>query len=128
MKYIKLYESFGIEHYFAWLMDEMSVQLLKIDKDTIDIYIQSYDLNPFILDNFKDYLYDSLNHLTEYYINNIEFQVEFRRINIFHSGKNNKSLENILENINWSELKASDYNTTLFKRPIEEIVIRIKKN
>lgn len=126
MKYIKLYENFDIEHYFAWLIDEMSVQLLKIDKDTIDIYIQSYDLKQFILDDFKAYLYDSINHLNEYYINNIEFQVEYRRINVFHSDENNKSLESILKSINWTELKPSD-NISLFKRPMEEIVIRIKK-
>lgn len=129
MRYIKLYENFeDIQDYFIWLMDEISVQFLEIDKYTIDIYMQSYDSNKLILDNFKDYLYDSFNRIkNKYYINNIDFQVEYRRINLFNSTVNSKSLEDILESIDWIKLKPSDYNTNLFNRPIEEIVIRVKK-
>lgn len=129
MRYIKLYENFeDIQDYFIWLMDEISVQFLEIDKYTIDIYIQSYDSNKLILDNIRDYLYDSFNRIkNKYYINNIDFQVEYRRINLFNSTVNSKSLEDILESIDWIKLKPSDYNTNLFNRPIQEIVIRVKK-
>jgi hypothetical protein len=129
MRYIKLYENFeDIQDYFIWLMDEISVQFLEIDKYTIDIYIQSYDSNKLILDNIRDYLYDSFNRIkNKYYINNIDFQVEYRRINLFNSTINSKSLEDILESIDWVKLKPSDYNTNIFNRPIQEIVIRVKK-
>jgi len=129
MRYIKLYENFeDIQDYFIWLMDEISVQFLEIDKYTIDIYMQSYDSNKLILDNIRDYLYDSFNRIkNKYYINNIDFQVEYRRINLFNSTVNSKSLEDILESIDWIKLKPSDYNTNLFNRPIQEIVIRVKK-
>jgi hypothetical protein len=127
MRYIKLYENFeDIQDYFIWLMDEISVQFLEIDKYTIDIYIQSYDSNKLILDNIRDYLYDSFNRIkNKYYINNIDFQVEYRRINLFNSTINSKSLEDILESIDWVKLKPSDYNTNIFNRPIQEIVIRV---